>query len=85
MTTWRELLIEKCKENNDDFNKLIISIECGGLDAEFDCGYGGSEGSPFTAWSDNFVYFPVVYDGAEWVGSVPRNPCDIKTSHLGGE
>jgi hypothetical protein len=27
----------------------------------------------------------VVYDGAEWVGYAPRNVCNIKTSHWGGE
>jgi len=55
------------------------------MTVKFDAGYGGSEGKAFTAWSDKYVYFPVVYDGAEWVGRAPRNPCDEATSHVGGE
>lgn len=53
------------------------------LDIPFDDGYGGTEGKPFTLWTKNRVYFPVQYDGAEWVDSVPRNPCDEATKHLG--
>ena len=55
------------------------------LDREFDDGYGGSEGAPFTAWSENWVFFPICYDGAEWVGRAPRNPCDISMIHQGGQ
>ena len=54
-------------------------------DELFDSGFGGSEGEPFTAWSESYVYFPVVYDGAEWVGRVPRHPCDVPTKHQGGK
>ena len=50
----------------------------------FDAGYGAEEGVAFTAWSENYVYFPINYDGAEWVGHAPRNPCDIKMEHQGG-
>lgn len=55
------------------------------LDREFDDGYGGAEGAPFTAWSENWVFFPICYDGAEWVGIAPRNPCDRSMSHQGGQ
>ena len=55
------------------------------LDREFDTGYGGSEGAQFTAWSENWVFFPICYDGAEWVGRAPRNPCDISMIHQGGQ
>ena len=54
------------------------------LDTKFDAGYGGTGGKSFTAWGEKFVYFPICYDGAEWVGSAPRNPCDIQTPHQGG-
>jgi hypothetical protein len=30
------------------------------------------------------VYFPACYDGAEWVGSVSRNPDGKATRHQGG-
>ena len=39
------------------------------LNKEFDDGYGGHSGAAFTAWSKNWVYFPIVYDGAEWIGN----------------
>ncbi len=54
------------------------------LVAEFDSGWGGTEGEPFTVWSKRRVYFPVQYDGSEWVDSVSRDPDGKPTSHLGG-
>lgn len=39
--------------------------------------------SYFTAWTKNRVYFPVTHDGREWVDSVPRNPCNEATKHVG--
>lgn len=85
MTTWKNELTAIAASNKEAFEDLIISIAEGELDREFDNGYGGSRGAPFTAWGPNHVYFPIVYDGAEWVGSAPRNPCDIKLAHQGGE
>ena len=38
----------------------------------------------WTAWCDDWVYFPVMYDGQSWIGSVPSKPCDYKTSPQGG-
>lgn len=54
------------------------------LDYNFDDGFGGTEGMPFTAWTEQRVYFPACYDGAEWIESVPRSPCDEATKHIGG-
>lgn len=53
---------------------------------EFDEGFGGDieDAEPFTAWSQTRVFFPVVYDGSLWVGSVPRDPCDEVTEFQGG-
>jgi hypothetical protein len=50
----------------------------------FENGYGGPEGPVFTAWTQNRVLFPVCYDGAESVSSVPRNPNGEATEHVGG-
>ena len=86
MTTWRKMIIYSLqgnKESWDDVKTCTLTEE--ELDVEFDNGYGGSNGKPFTMWTKNCVYFPVVYDGAEWAGSVPRNPCNIAKSHVGGE
>lgn len=54
------------------------------LDTPFYSGFGGTDGAAFTAWSEKYVYFPVQYDGAEWVARVPRDPCDVATEHVGG-
>lgn len=51
---------------------------------KFDGSYGGHVGLPFTAWSEDWVYFPVVYDGSERVGRAPRNICDHSCRHFGG-
>ena len=80
-TTWRKLIKEKAGEDQI----VHCTLSDGELDAEFDSGFGGHEGKPFTAWGQQRVYFPVVYDGAEWVSSVPRNPCNEPTEHVGGE
>ena len=54
---------------------------------EFDDDYGSSQGIPFYVWTKEFVYFPGVYDGSEWVDSVPRNPREDgpPPCHVGGE
>lgn len=51
------------------------------LHREFDAGYGSAEGDYFTIWTEDRVYFPHCYDGAESVHSVPRNPCNKATHH----
>lgn len=79
MSTWRELI--QAAAEGDKIIACTIPNEK--LDEEFG-GYLGF-GRPFTAWSEKYVYFPVVYDGAEWVGRAPRNPCDEATNHVGGE
>ena len=84
-TTWRELITEELKSKGEKFTDLVSNtltdVE---LDTKFDSGYGGTEGLPFTAWTENRVYFPICYDGAEWVGSAPRNPSPEKCEHQGG-
>ena len=82
MTTWRKALTDAGFDWGD-LQGCTLSDE--DLDVEFYDGFGASDGKPFTAWTSDRVYFPVVYDGSEWVGSVPRNPCDEATPHVGGE
>jgi hypothetical protein len=69
----------------DSLDGMVCTLTAEELQVEFYGGYGGHNGKSFTAWTDARVYFPVVYDGAEWVGSAPRNPCDEATEHQGGE
>lgn len=81
MATWREL-IGKALNDGDVLISNTLSEE--EMDCKFDDGYGGEEGLEFTAWSKDWVYFPICYDGAEWVGSVPRHPNGEATPHQGG-
>lgn len=53
------------------------------LDRRFDNGFGETGCAPFTAWTEKHVYFPVSYDGSEWVSSVPRNPNGVACNHVG--
>jgi len=68
---------EERKELDENFGKDSA------LDREFDDGFGGPEGCYFTVWTTGHVYFPVVYDGAESVGCVSRNPDGQATPHVG--
>jgi hypothetical protein len=84
------ITVETLSRNNDFDNSKILH-RSGNLedvqeiiDYDFSDSYGGEEGFSFTAWSKDKVYFPVCYDGAEWISWVPRNPCDIATTHQGG-
>lgn len=81
MANWKEMI----KEVAGDDEIIACTLTEDGLLREFNAGYGTSKGDAFTAWSERYVYFPVVYDGAEWVGRAPRNPCDEATEHVGKE
>lgn len=86
MKNWKILLQEACEKTGDDYSSLITTLSVHDLNLMFDNNkYGEIKGNPFTAWSNKYVYFPVVYDGLEWVGYAPRNPCDISTKHQGSE
>lgn len=85
MANWKEMLIEVFNKTGDNFEKMETTLTAGELIQDFDAGYGGSEGAIFTAWGEKYVYFPVIYDDDEFVGYAPRNVCNIKTSHWGGE
>ena len=85
-TTWRELITIEMRERGELFEDIKSStLTDEQLDTKFDNGYGGSQGCAFTVWTKNHVYFPAVYDGAEWVACVPRHPNGEATSHVGGE
>lgn len=79
-------IIGICVSGKDRETRLFNSVKDAKeiLDYEFDDGYGGTEGPSFTAWSENYVYFPACYDGSEWIATVPRNPINIATEHIGG-
>ena len=86
MTTWRKEIAEAMEESYDSWDNVVAcTLSDAELDAEFNPSYGSNEGEPFTLWTKSRVYFPVVYDGAEWASSVSRNPCDEKKQHVGGQ
>lgn len=91
-TTWRECFNEARKPDYNSDRLLvdetpIVAVAPEGIDLDkpFNAGYGGSEGEPVLIWTEDRVYFPVVYDGAEWMGSAPRNPTSDGQRHVGGE
>ncbi len=87
LTTWRKEIKHKMESNGETWNDVVGTAphDMSWPNATFDSGFGGSEGIPFTVWTHNFVYFPGVYDGAEWADSVPRDPNGVATRHVGGE
>lgn len=85
MGSWRKFF-EGEREFAGDISALVaVAPENIDLDREFDSGYGSSAGEPILIWTEERVYFPVVYDGAEWLASAPRNPTDSGQEHVGGQ
>ncbi len=85
MTDWKTLILAEMQTHGETPLDLISNtLTDEEMLMEFDDGFGGTEGKPFTAWSGSRTYFPICYDGAEWVGSVARNPDGKPTDHLGG-
>ena len=82
MTTWRELIAEEMDRSGDPGPVEWCSATDEEMSRDFDNRMG--QGLPFTAWTRHRVYFPVTYDWSQWVGSVPRHPCDEATEPQGG-
>lgn len=83
-TTWLILLDEAMTNANDAGPVLEYAPDAGAFDKQFYAGYGAPEGPEVLAWTPTRVYFPVVYDGAEWLGSAPRDPDSVGQAHVGG-
>jgi hypothetical protein len=83
MTTWRKEFQEARGQDNSPV--VAVAPDESYLDVEFDDSFGTSTGLPVLIWTEQRVYFPVVYDGAEWIGSAPRNPQSEGQPHVGGE
>lgn len=83
MTTWRKELAES--RGDDQTPVIAVAPDEATPDVEFDDGYGGSNGPAVLVWTETHVYFPVVYDGAEWLDSAPRNPTPEGQGHVGSE
>ena len=84
-TNWFTLISEELKVQEESWEDVVqTTLTEETIQVMFDSEYGGTEGCAFTLWTANRVYFPVCYDGAEWVNSVPRNPCEEASNHCGG-
>jgi hypothetical protein len=85
VTTWRKELTDTLTAHGETWDDVEAhTLTKKELDTEFDPGWGGTDGAPFTLWTAKRVYFPACYDGSEWVASVPRHPNGQKTHHVGG-
>lgn len=84
-TTWQEAFDSERVDVRDTSPVIAVAPNEAALAVRFDPGYGGSEGPAVLIWTEERVYFPVVYDGAEWMGSAPRNPQPEGQSHVGGQ
>lgn len=83
MATWQKLLTKALSLHGESWQDLVsTTLTSSELNSEFDEGFGEPEGCSFTAWTLKRVYFPAANDGAEWVASAPRNPCQEKTKHI---
>ena len=85
MNNWKTMLDGALKKNGESWDDVEANTLTEEEMAEnFDAGYGGTEGRPFTVWTNNSVFFPICYDGKEWVGRVSRHPDGKPTGHQGG-
>ena len=83
-TTWRAALAD-AMQGVYEGPVVAYAPDEATFDESFDDGYGSTSGKPVLAWTADRVYFPVVYDGAEWMGSAPRNPVPEGQTHEGGQ
>lgn len=85
MENWKTMLDEELLANGESWDDVEANTMTEDEMLEnFSSGSGRIEGCPFTVWTKNRVYFPVCYDGGEWVGSVSRHPDGKPTNHQGG-
>ena len=85
-TNYRQDLTKKLAENGETWADVEShTLTETQLYEFFDHGYGCANGAAFTLWTKNNVYFPAVYDGAEWIAFVPRHPNGCATEHVGGQ
>ncbi len=72
--TWRFLLAAERRRHGDVSPFDAVAPDEGVLDLTFVNDWAGSDSPAFLAWTFERVYFPVDYDGAVCVRSVPRHP-----------
>lgn len=81
----RKAISREMRKRRDAWKNVVsCTLTDAELDVDFDDDFGGNDGRPFTLWTAGRVYFPVTYDGSEWVESVSREPDGKPTKHVGG-
>lgn len=87
LVTWDELIRREMEKHGETWRDAVSAcvVDDKSMGRKFNDGFGTSEGDPFTVWTEKRVYFPAVYDGAEWCASVARNPGGPATEHIGGQ
>lgn len=83
-STWMEFLVDAMQAVKDSGPIIAYAPNLESFQVQFDPGYGDLEGPPILAWTKDRVYFPVAYDGAEWIDSAPRNPTESGQCHVLG-
>lgn len=83
-TTWRGALAIAMRVHGDPGPVIAFAPSEAEFDIKFDADLGDTDGPHVLAWTADRVYFPVKYDGAEWMGSAPRNPVPYGQQHVGG-
>ncbi len=72
--TWRVLVAAEQQRHRDVSPFAAVAPDEGVPDLTFVDDWAGSDSPAFLAWTLERVYFPVDYDGAVCVRSVPRHP-----------
>ena len=92
-TNWYQLIERQLEKVGDSFQNFIALYYKGKFlinvdkmtellkENIFDSTYGHLDGLPFTLWTNEYVYFPLKYDGSEYVGFAPRNPAMMSMDH----
>ena|SRR3990172_3728886 len=80
--SWKDMLNSALKRNGESWSDVVFNTMAEEeMAKKFYTGFGIVEGCPFTVWTKNSVYFPLQYEGSEWVGRVSRNPDGNPTIH----
>lgn len=90
MICWRQLITTEMEDKGEGWADVEhCSLSPAELDEPFEFSYGALNlnspiggGRPFGLWTHHRVYFPVSYDGAVAVASVPRSP-NAPITHVG--
>lgn len=90
MTNWKDEL-EKYNDNFEAINiegKMYLGNKVKSalrvLSREFNSeSYGNTEGASFFAWSRDWIYFCIDYDGFERIERISRDPSKEKVKHIG--